>query len=374
MNPPPGTTSAARIRRRDAMRQLLQGYHLRDSVSLAPRAPIGDALAAGTQAAVAALIVLPLALLSPWPHLIGFASLGALVALFARFAPAAQRRAQMLRVALLQVGSVAAMSMAAWLGLGLELQLLVLALLCGVFFLACEAGRFGAPGPLIFVFAASASMSPALSTTQLLERIAVTAVAALVAWLVCALSDPARRRRLTMASPAPGAPAQWRFVLGRIIVGTAAAAFVTHAAGAAYPGWAAMGALAVLQATRLHFGLQRALQRVVGTAIGALLVGCLLAMQPSAWTIIGVLALIQVATELVIGRNYAIGQVLVTPMALLMTALAAPTAAGSGMVAERVVDTIAGAVIGLTVLVLLSSERDRLHLQLHHSEQTSGRH
>ena len=367
-----GGTSPARIRRRDAMRQLLHGYHLRDSVSLAPRAPIGDALAAGTQAAVAALIVLPLALLSPWPHLVGFASLGALVALFARFAPAAQRRAQMLRVALLQVGSVAAMSMTAWLGLGLELQLLVLAL-CGVFFLACEAGRFGAPGPLIFVFAASASMAPALSTTQLLERIAVTAVAALVAWLVCALSDPARRRRVSMVSPAAGAPAQWRFVVGRIIVGTAAAAFVTHAAGAAYPGWAAMGALAVLQAARMHLGLQRALQRVVGTAIGALLVGCLLAMQPSAWTIIGVLALVQVATELVIGRNYAIGQVLVTPMALLMTALATPAAAGSAMVAERVVDTVAGAVIGLVVWVLLSSERDRLHLQLHHSEQTAGR-
>lgn len=364
----------ARVRRRDAMRQLLRGYHLRDSLALAPPAPLGDAFAAGLQSAVAALIVLPLALISPWPHLVGFASLGALVALFARFAPAVQRRRLVLRVALLQVAAVAVMSGAAWWGLSTGLQLALLALLCGLFFIACQAGRFGAPGPLIFVFAASASMAPTLSSAQLAERVVATAAAALVAWLVCAISDPLRRRRAAAVLPAAGPVSRWWFPTLRIVAGTGIAAFATHAGGAAHPGWAAMGALAVLQAPQLHLGLQRALQRMGGTAIGAVLVGLLLAMEPSTWTVIGVLALTQVATELVIGRNYGIGQILVTPMALLMTALATPAAAGTAMVAERVLDTIVGAVIGLLVWVLLSSVGERIHLHRHHARQTSGPH
>lgn len=105
-----------------------------------------------------------------------------------------------------------------------------------------------------------------------------------------------------------------------------------------------MGALAVLQGTHLHINMNRALQRTVGTTVGAVLAWLLLIQDPSVWILIAVLVALQILTE-VIGANYALGQV-VTPMALLMTLLmthlAAPQAGGPAMAPERVLDTLLG--------------------------------
>jgi len=57
------------------------------------------------------------------------------------------------------------------------------------------------------------------------------------------------------------------------------------------------------------------------------------------WTIIALLLVLQFATELIIGFNYGLGQILVTPMALLMSHLAAPNIAGAALALERVIDT-----------------------------------
>lgn len=123
-----------------------------------------------------------------------------------------------------------------------------------------------------------------------------------------------------------------------------------------------MGALAVMQGAHLHITMNRALQRMAGTVVGALLAWVLLVQDPSVWTLIAVLILLQVATEMVIGINYAFGQILVTPMALLMTHLAAPQATGPAMAPERVLDTLLGAGAGIVIAVLLSTMDDRRHL------------
>ena len=144
---------------------------------------------AGLQAAIAAAIALPLVHLSPWSHLIGFAALGALVALFGRFAPEQRRQRIVLLCALLQTGTIFAMSSAAWLGLPLWTLLVLLAASCGVLFFLSVSGRFGAPGALIFVFAAGVSMEAATSFPAVIERTAVTAAAAALAWLICASTE-----------------------------------------------------------------------------------------------------------------------------------------------------------------------------------------
>src|SRR5690606_22095554 len=69
----------------------------------------------------------------------------------------------------------------------------------------------------------------------------------------------------------------------------------------------------------------------------------------------------QFITEVIISYNYALGQVTITPMALLMTHLAAPVA-DSNMPVERVLDTIVGAAIGIAFAVLFSTADDRAYL------------
>tara|TARA_B100000700_G_C14227578_1_gene482165 strand:+ start:62 stop:391 length:330 start_codon:yes stop_codon:yes gene_type:complete len=88
--------------------------------------------------------------------------------------------------------------------------------------------------------------------------------------------------------------------------------------------------------------------------------------QPSVWTIIGLVALLSFATETIIGSNYGLGQVLVTPMALFMSYLAAPDLAGMAMVQERVVDTLIGTAVGICFAILFSTLDDRAHLLTHH--------
>ena len=81
-----------------------------------------------------------------------------------------------------------------------------------------------------------------------------------------------------------------------------------------------------------------------------------------------VIVVFQFLTEMVIGFIYALGQITVTPMALLMTSLAAP-AASAGMPVERVLDTILGAALGIVAAVVFSSVDDRVHLHAHRSRE-----
>ena len=68
-----------------------------------------------------------------------------------------------------------------------------------------------------------------------------------------------------------------------------------------------------------------------------------------------------------IGEFYQ-GFITVTPMALLMTSLAAP-AASAGMPVGRVLDTILGAALGIVAAVVFSSVDDRVHLHAHRSRE-----
>lgn len=359
-----------------AARHLLTPPQFRESLTLAPQPWVRIALLAGLQTALAGLIVLPLVHMSPWPHLIGFAALGTLVALFGRFAPEARRSGIVLRCAFWQVLAVFFMSMAVWLGTPPLFQILLLALACGLFFLVSDAGRFGPPGALIFVFAASASMGDALSFPQVLERIAATGLAAITAWGICVATE-AFRRNPNPESPLPSEPVRplgHRLIAAaRIVAGSAVAALAAHAVGANHPGWAAMGAVAVMQGTHLHISMNRALQRMTGTILGALLVGLILLHSPSMTAVIAMLTFLIIATEVVIGANYGLAQILVTPMALLMTYLAAPHAAGIEMVPERIVDTVIGAGIGIAFAVLCSTLDDRTHLARHHADRAKPR-
>ncbi|MFC3088297.1 hypothetical protein [Tabrizicola soli] len=95
-------------------------------LALSSQPSLRNSALAGVQAGLAAAIALPLIWLSPWSHLIGFAALGALVALFGRFAPSESRSRIILSSAILQVLAVFTMSAAAWMGASSAAQLALL--------------------------------------------------------------------------------------------------------------------------------------------------------------------------------------------------------------------------------------------------------
>lgn len=352
----------ARVDHVQAARHLLHPHRFQESFRAAPPPALRHSVIVGVQAAITVLIALPLFYVSPWADYIGFAALGSLVALFGRFAPRKSRSMILLICGLCQISAVFLMSLLTWLGAPLALQLGLLALGCGLFLFLTLTGRFGPPGALIFVFALAAGMAPIESGQELFYRTGATALVALLAWLICLLSEPMR----VSAKDEQPLPQEKLLPLGhrsimaaRAVIGAIFALGISSLWGAEHPAWAAMGALAVLQGAHLHMNFHRALQRMGGTAVGALLAWLLLVQDPSIWVMIGILAALQLVTEIVIGFNYALGQALVTPMALLMTHMASGEGDAAGMASERVWDTIVGVLVGISIAWLLSTLDDR---------------
>ncbi|EXL01975.1 FUSC family protein [Brucella anthropi] len=358
--------------RRHAAYNLLKPQQFRESIALAGQPSLRNSSLAGLQAAATVAIALPLVSLSSWSHLIGFASLGSLVALFGRFAPEAKREWIVLLCAICQTLAVFFMSLATWVGLPLPGQLLLLALSAGIFSFITVTGKFGPPGALIFIFAAGASMTPVASLHVVFERTAATAIVSALACLICALTEKFRHQ----ASPEkpfpsePSRPTVHRLIAaGRISLGAAIAALTAYALGAIHPAWAAMGTVAVMQGAHLHISMNRALQRMAGTLLGALITWLVLAQGPSLWCVIAILAGLQFATEVIIGSNYALGQILVTPMALLMTYLAMPGVSHNGIISERILDTFLGAALAVIFAVICSNRDDRIFLAQHRARK-----
>lgn len=137
------------------------------------------------------------------------------------------------------------------------------------------------------------------------------------------------------------------------------------AVGVGHPYWAVVTAASIYQAnTTLSW--QRALQRTLGNLLGLLLYTALLPLLHAGQLAMIVLALAcQLGAEACITRNYWLGSVWVTPMALLLTEFGSRLPART-LIADRWIDTVVGAAVGLACCVLVTNRRaaDRIEVAL----------
>ncbi|MFC9790515.1 FUSC family protein [Rhodococcus sp. NPDC127528] len=154
-----------------------------------------------------------------------------------------------------------------------------------------------------------------------------------------------------------------RMVLGnaaRIALASAFAGWFAAAVGLDHPLWASMGAMAAMQGVSYAMTVQRAIQRLLGNVGGALVAAMLIAASLGYWQTVIVIVVLQVTAELTAARNYALTSLSVTPMALLMVGLGTNLAPDIGV--SRVVDTLIGVAVGVTVAAVTISRSDRQHL------------
>jgi len=114
------------------------------------------------------------------------------------------------------------------------------------------------------------------------------------------------------------------------------------------PYWAMVSAVVPLVAVDFRHQVVRGLHRVVGTFAGLVVAAGLLALDLGGLAVILVVALLQAVAELLVGRNYALALVAITPLALLMVHLAAPVPT-SELLADRGVETVIGVGVGVLV-------------------------
>ncbi|MEU2713303.1 FUSC family protein [Streptomyces sp. NPDC007205] len=161
-----------------------------------------------------------------------------------------------------------------------------------------------------------------------------------------ALPRPALRHRLTPLAP----------IAARTAIGCALAGYASLALGVGRPYWALVTAASLYQAN-VTLTFSRGIQRVVGNVVGVLLFAALapLAHLHPAALVLCTLAL-NFGAEALISRNYWLGSVCVTPMALLVTEFARAQNPAE-LITQRVVDTLFGTLVGCVAAVAVTNRR-----------------
>ncbi|MGY6018949.1 FUSC family protein [Streptomyces spinosirectus] len=174
---------------------------------------------------------------------------------------------------------------------------------------------------------------------------------------------------------APARPLRARFgplapIAVRTALGCALAGYASLALGVGRPYWALVTAASLYQAN-LALTWTRGVQRVVGNLLGVLLFAAVvpLAHLGPAALVLCCLAF-NFGAEALIGRNYWLGSVCVTPMALLITEFTGFQEPGP-LITERVVDTVVGALVGFLAAVAVTNRRsgDRVEHALSAAER-----
>ncbi|MET9420282.1 FUSC family protein, partial [Streptomyces sp. NPDC006540] len=166
-------------------------------------------------------------------------------------------------------------------------------------------------------------------------------------------APPAARRTL-LRSLGPRSPHMP--IALRTLVGCALAGYAAVALGVDRPYWAVVTAASVFQ-VNVALSWNRALQRTLGNLLGVLAFAAvvpLIRTGPAA--LLGCLLFFSFGAEALITRNYWLGSVAVTPMALLLVEAGGTHPAGT-LIGDRVLDTLIGVALGLIAAVAVTNRR-----------------
>ncbi|MFD7862852.1 FUSC family protein [Streptomyces sp. NPDC059783] len=153
---------------------------------------------------------------------------------------------------------------------------------------------------------------------------------------------------------APGSPLLP--VAARTLIGCALAGYICSAAGVGRPYWAIVTAASLYQAN-LTLSWNRTLQRTLGNLIGVLVFAAVLPLtRLDPLVLIAFCLFFSFAAEALITRNYWLGSIAVTPMALLVLEYAGSHPAGE-LIGDRVLDTVIGAAVGFLAAALVTNRR-----------------
>lgn len=225
--------------------------------------------------------------------------------------------------------------------------------------LSSDAFGWHPPGPLFLIFGFAVCAYPAPGTSVLGEAVLVSLASALFALLVGPLGwllHPADWRRPPLPRPRFGdviADPVARRHMARFALAAAVAGALGTLFGGTHPYWAMVAAIATLGGANRTARTVRGLHRVIGTLGGIAVAGVILAPGPEGLALVAVIAVLQIGAELLIGRNYALALLCITPLALAMGQLVAPQPLGP-LLLDRALETILGFCVAVLVMLLVS--------------------
>ena len=290
-----------------------------------------------------------------------YAAIGAFAALYGRHEPARLRLAMQAQASAVLVVGVVIGALVATFPFRLWLLVPVGAAWAAIAVLLAESGRWHPAGALNPVFALTASATVRIPVSAV-PAAALTAAGAAGFALLLALpgrgaregGEPVPPQRLAWRDLRPSDPVGRHAM--RYLLGIGAAGLAVATTGIGHPYWTFVTASVPMSGPNLHARLTRAAQRVIGTAAGLGVAALLLAARPAGYAAIVVIAALQACTELTTGRNYSLGLVFFTPMALLLGDLMLPASIGA-LLAQRAIETVIGLTIALAATVITHERR-----------------
>lgn len=232
------------------------------------------------------------------------------------------------------------------------------ALLTGAASLISDAFGWHPPGPLfpLFAFTVCSMIPPQASNIPLGFLIAaISAGFSMVIGHVGILRTRGQGPRLELPSARFGEV--WhstgtRRHLVRFIVAVAIAGALGTLMGGSHPYWAMVAAVAGLSGPTVWARVRRGLHRLLGTLAGVGVAALVLPLHPRGVAAVLVIVAFQVGAELLIGRNYGLALLCITPLALMMGQLGHEVPVGP-LLGDRVVETLIGCLVALAVLALV---------------------
>lgn len=332
---------------------------------LSVRPATNDHLAA-VRVGVSVAVPLAALLFAGRPDLSIYAVFGAFTGMYGRDEPHQLRLYHQLTAAVLLTAGVATGAVLSALQAGSWMLVLVESLAAGIGSLAADRANLKPVGPFFGIFALGACASvPPIAPVPIVVGVAgasaMFSVAVGVAgWVRRRAPWRARVRRVTPSLR--GARLRVALIHASayvLAVGAAGAAGQLTGDGHAY--WAMAAAAVPLAGADFAGRIRRGLHRILGTFVGLGVTALILSQQPGTALLVLFIAALQFPTELFMTRHYGIALVFFTPLILIMTVLAHPMEPGV-LIADRGLETLIGAVIGMAVAVLvLGRGRPRPH-------------
>lgn len=312
------------------------------------------------RASLAIFVPLVACLASGRGDLLLYAAIGAFTALYGRHEPVRLRLAMQAQAGVVLVLGVVVGALVATVPFRLWLLVPVAAAWAGLAVVLAELGRWHPAGALNPVFALTASATVPIMLSTVPAAALAAAGAAVFALLLALpgrsprdLGDP-ERPRLSWRDLRPSSPVGSH--AARYLLGIAAAGVTVATTGIGHPYWTYVTASVPMSAPDLHARLIRAAQRVIGTAAGLGVAALVLAAHPSSYAAIILIAVLQACTELTTGRNYSLGLVFFTPMALLLGDLMLPAPIDI-LLSQRALETVIGLTIALAATIITHERR-----------------
>jgi hypothetical protein len=290
------------------------------------------------------------------PDLAIYAVFGGFTAMYGRNQAYCARLVHQGRAALLLV---AGLTLGVWLSIS-QAQPWVIVAIESIFAaaasIAADRMRLKPAGPFYAIFALGACASVP-TTIPLWVATGIGGASAALSMLI-GISGWVRHRTSFRATSSQNFAPEKRKLRGmsvhaaRYLIAVAAAGTVGVLIGAGHANWTMAAAAVPLAAPNRTSRIYRGIHRVVGTFAGILLTAVILLPGFNPVTLTVLLMVLLFPTELFMTRHYGLSMMFFTPAILLMSQLASPISPHI-LVADRGIETLIGASIGIAVAILV---------------------